>query len=252
MVSFRAMGRAGNFLFEAASSYGYARRNGLEWGVPNWSTHAFWSPIYLQHLVHPNYNRQEDVLLNENGMQYQDIPFRENWRNQNIVLNGYWQSEKYFKEYRDEIIEKFAFPYTMKEDTCSIQARFGDYLTIPGKHILVEEPYLRSAISYIQNETGINKFKVFSDDLNYFKNNFGHIYNFEYSTNGDIIQDLIEISCCHSNINSSSTFAFWGAWLNRNPEKVVVTQHKWFQDGWAEGSIIAKTQDIIPENWIKL
>ncbi len=248
MVSFRAAGRCGNFLFQSASSYGYARRNNLEWSTPNWTTHSFWSPLYLQHLVHPNYDRREDILLNENGMQYQEIPFMEDWRSRNIVLNGYYQSEKYFVEYRDEIIEKFAFPYTMKEDTCSVQARFGDYLTIEGKHILVDEPYLRSAIAYIQDKTGINKFKVFSDDLNYFKNNFGHIHNFEYSTNGDIIQDLIEISCCHSNINSSSTFSWWGAWLNRNPEKVVVTQSKWFQDGWCG----LDTKDIIPDYFIKL
>lgn len=252
IVSFRAMGRMGNFLFEAASSFGYAKRNNLEWSVPNWSTHPFWSPVYLQHLVHPNYDRREDVLINENGMQYQEIPFKENWRNQNIVLNGYWQTEKYFSEYRDEIIELFNYPYKIKEDTCSIQARFGDYLTVPNKHILVDEPYLRSSMAYIKNETGIKKFKVFSDDLNYFRNNLGHIYDFEYSVNGEIEQDLIEISCCHSNINSSSTFSWWAAWLNRNPDKIIITQSKWFQDGWKEGSILADTKDIIPNSWIKL
>jgi hypothetical protein len=220
--------------------------------VPNWSTHNYWSALYLQHLVHPNYDRREDILINENGMQYQDIPFQEEWRNQNIVLNGYFQSEKFFKEYRDEIIEKFAFPYTIKEDTCSLQARFGDYLTIVGKHIIVDEPYIKKAIDYVNSNTGISKFKVFSDDLTYFKQRFGHLYNFEYSANGSIEQDLIEISNCAHNINSSSTFAWWSAWLNRNPEKIIVTQEKWFQDGWEDGSILAQTQDIVPENWVKL
>lgn len=252
MVSFRAMGRAGNFLFQAASSFGYANRHGLNWSVPSWSTHAFWSPVYLQHLVHPNYDRTEHVLINEHGLQYQDIQFNESWRYQNIVLNGYWQTEKYFAEYRDEIIEKFAFPYQMKEDTCSIQARFGDYLTIQGKHIIVDEPYLIKAIEYITSNTIVKKFKVFSDDLQYFKNNLGHIYNFEYSANGDVIADLTEISCCAHNINSSSTFAWWGSWLNRNPDKIVITQNKWFQDGWSEGTILGQTKDIIPDNWIKL
>lgn len=251
MVSFRAAGRMGNFLFEAASSYGYARRHVLEWSVPNWTTHNFWSPLYLQHLVHPDYNKREDILINENGMQYQDIPFEEDWRNQNIVLNGYWQSYKYFEEYREDILNLFTYPYKMIEDTCSIQARFGDYLTIPGKHIIVDEPYLRKAMKYINDNTGIEKFKVFSDDINYFKRNYGNLFNFEYST-GSIEQDLIEISCCAHNINSSSTFSWWGAWLNRNPEKIVVTQEKWFQDGWKDGSILAQTQDIVPENWIKL
>lgn len=251
MVSFRAAGRMGNFLFEAASSYGYARRHNLEWSVPNWTTNNFWSPLYLQHLVHPEYNKREDVLINENGMQYQEIPFKEEWRNKNIVLNGYWQTDLYFREYREDILNLFAYPYKMIEDTCSIQARFGDYLIIEGKHILVDESYLSNAMKYVNEETGISKFKVFSDDINYFKTNFGYLYDFEYSTNG-IEQDLIEISCCHSNINSSSTFSWWGAWLNRNPEKIVVTQEKWFQDGWKDGSILADTSNIVPENWIKL
>jgi len=251
MVSFRAAGRMGNFLFQAASSYGYSRRNNLEWSVPNWTSHNFWSPLYLQHLVHPDYDRREDILINENGMQYQDIPFEEEWRNQNIVLNGYWQTALYFDEYRDEIIELFNYPYKIKEDTCSIHARFMDYLTIHGKHILVDEEYLVNAMQRIINDTGIKKFKVFSDDLNYFRTNFGHIYDFEYST-GTIEQDLIEISCCACNINSSSTFSWWGAYLNRNPDKIIITQKKWFQDGWKDGTILAQTQDIVPPNWIKL
>ena len=89
---------------------------------------------------------------------------------------------------------------------------------------------------------------IFFEMKNYFQNKFGHLYNFEYSTNSDIMQDFIEISCCHSNINSSSTFSFWGAYLNRNPEKIVITQEKWFQTGW-DG---ADTKDIIPSTWIKL
>lgn len=251
MVSFKAAGRMGNFLFECASSYGYARRHNLEWSVPNWTSHNYWSPLYLQHLVHPNYDRREDILINEHGMEYQNIPFEEEWRNQNIVLNGYWQTARYFDEYRDEIIELFNYPYKIKKDTCSIHARFGDYLTIHGKHIIVDEEYLVSAMKQIMNDTDIRIFKVFSDDINYFKTNFGNIYDFEYST-GTIEQDLIEISCCHSNINSSSTFSWWGAYLNRNPEKIVITQKKWFQDGWKDGTILAQTQDIVPSNWIKL
>jgi hypothetical protein len=163
--------------------------------------------------VHKNYDRREDVLLNEHGMAYQPIPFCEEWREKNIVLNGFWQSEKYFHEYKNEIIELFAFPYTMKEDVCSIHARFGDYLTVAGKHIMVDNDYLCDAIEFVNDVTGITRFKVFSDDLNYFKNNFGGICNFEYSTNETIEQDLIEISCCHSNIGSSSTFSLVGCIL---------------------------------------
>jgi hypothetical protein len=248
MVSHRTFGRMGNALFQAAVSFSFAKKHGLEWSMPNWTTNDFWSPLYLQHLVHPNYNRREDVLINESCHEYQVLPFREEWRNVNIVLNGYFQSERYFYEYRQEILEAFNYPYEMNEGVCSLQARFGDYLTISGKHILVDKDYILSAMNYMYENAGIERFKVFSDDLNYFKTHFGDLHNFEYSENKSIEQDLIDISCCEHNINSSSTFAWWGSWLNRNPNKITITQSKWFQDGWMG----MNTNDIVPENWIKL
>ena len=68
------------------------------------------------------------------------------------------------------------------------------------------------------------------------------------ATSTNEVDDLVEMSCCHSNINSSSTFSWWSAWLNRNPDKVIITQEKWFQDGWMN----MNTEDIIPSNWHKL
>ena len=248
MVSFRAQGRMGNFLFEAASSFGYAKRHNLEWSVPNYTTNEFWSPLYLKHLIHKDYTPKEDIIIHEAVHEYQNLPFKEQWRNLNIVLVGYFQSELYFAEYRDEILKAFNYPYEMKEGICSIQARFGDYLTIEGKHIVVDKDYLLCAMQNIYNWTHIQKFKVFSDDLKYFQSKFGDLHNFEYSTNFDIEKDLIEISCCEHNINSSSTFAWWGSWLNRNPNKIIITQKRWFQDGW--GGL--NTKDLIPDYFIKL
>ncbi|HQV54293.1 MAG TPA: alpha-1,2-fucosyltransferase [Chitinophagaceae bacterium] len=248
-VSFIPAGRAGNFFFTCAAAFAYAKKHGLKFSVPTRTSNEFWSPIYLKHLQDPTYNAGiPAIVVKEKNFHYDEIPFDESWRNNNITLQGYFQSELYFKDYKDEMIESFNLRWELIPDVCSIQARFGDYLTIAGKHILVDEPYLTKAMALITEKTGITRFKVFSDDLNYFQNKFGHLYNFEYSTNSDIMQDFIEISCCHSNINSSSTFSWWSSYINRNHDKVIITQELWFQAGWGG----ADTKDIIPDTWIKL
>lgn len=248
MISFRPYGRLGNFMFMMSNAVAQSLKNDEEFSVPYETTNGFWNPIYFPSLIHPSYTQgREDILVNESGHHYTPLEFSPDWKGKYVIYNGYFQSEKYFKEYRSELLYIFDLPYKLVEK-CSIHARFGDYLKIEGKHILIDEPYLMKAMALIKERTGLSVFKVFSDDIKYFKDNFGHIYDFEYSTNTDEMTDMIEISNCHSNINSSSTFSWWGAWLNQNPDKVVITQTEWFQKGWC-GLI---TDDIIPSEWIKL
>jgi hypothetical protein len=254
MVSYHTSGRLGNALFMAANCISYALKHGLEFSIPRTSTDPFWNPTAVTHLYNPNWNPQlEKIIVNEPHFHYAPIPFEESWRDKNIILNGYYQSPLYLEGYRDKILELFAYPWHLEPEICAVQARFGDYLTIEGKHILISEPYLRAAIDMVKKGKGIHRFKVFSDDLRYFKQNFGHIYDFEYSTNKTIEEDLIEGSWCHSNINSSSTFSWWMAYLGRNEDKMVITPEKWFGEGWRdEYNREVITNTIVPDNWIKI
>lgn len=252
-TTFITAGRLGNHFFEAAAAFAYAKRHGLNFCVPSKTSNEFWSPIYLKHLQVDDYdNGIETINVTEKQFSYAPIPFRREWVNKNIVLYGYWQSEKHFIDFKDEMIEAFAVPWSHVPDVCGIHARFGDYRTIAGKHIMVDEPYLRKAMEHIAEKTGITRFKVFSDEIPHFQQTLGHIYNFEYSTNNDIWSDFIELSCMHSQINSSSTFSWWAAYLNKNPDKIIITQEKWFQDGWQDDHGIVDTSDIIPASWIKM
>lgn len=242
-------GRLGNVYWQVAAAIAYALEHGLEFTVQDRTSHEFWNPLYLQHLVNPDWEPwRESITLKEPHFHYAGpIVWNESWWNKNVILDGYWQSWLYIKDYIQDIIRLFNHPYRV-QNKISLHARFGDYLTIPGKHILVNEEYITSAIALIRERSGIDKVKVFSDDIAYFKNNFGHLCDFEYSTNTDIVKDLEEISWCMHNINSSSTFSIWAALLNRNPEKIVVTQKEWFQPGWDN----ANTSTILPPEWIKL
>lgn len=245
MVSFPAVGRMGNFLFECATALSYALKHNLDFTVPNKTTDIFWSPIYLNHLIRNDFNPNlETIDLWENGHQYQELPFEESWRDKNIIIQGYRQSEKYFVEHRKEILYVFDLPYEKKNGVVSVHVRRGDYLHLAMKHPLVTKEWYQEAMAQFFGY----KFKFFSDDIKWCKENFGGDADIEFSTNVNEQQDLIEMSCCEHNINSSSTFSWWGAWLNRNDEKIIITPKDWFVPGWMDMDV----SDIVPSNWVKL
>lgn len=253
MVSFTPAGRFGNWFMEAATCISYALKHDLELSFPTQhGREKFWNPTYCHHLVHPSFNLNlEAIRLWENGHQYQELPFEESWRNKNIIIEGYRQSEKYFKQHREEILYLLGFKWEMKEGAVSIHVRRGDYLHLQEKHILYSIEYMRKATSYFYN-LGYDHFKVFSDDIAWCKVEFAKedfaAFKIEFSTNENEVDDAVEISCCEHNINSSSTFAWTGAWMNKNPNKIIITPEKWFQDGWMG----LDTSDIVPNEWIKM
>jgi hypothetical protein len=252
MVSFTPMGRMGNFLFECATAFAYAKKHGLEFSVPLFTPNEFGCPIYFPHLRHPNYNTGvQTVMINETKHEYQELAFDESWRDKNILLVGYFQTEKYFNVYRHEIIEAFAMNWVPKLGVASIHVRRGDYVTFREKHPEVTDEYYFKTIYYLLG-MGVEKFLVFSDDIPYCKeyftkDKFPHAF-FSFSEGQSIEEDLRLMSCCAHHINSSSTYSWWGSWLNRNPNKVIFTPNQWFTPNW--GGLVV--DDIVPENWIKI
>lgn len=245
MVSFNNAGRMGNWLFEAATAIAYALKHGMEFTVPSQTNNPKYNPIYCLHLVNEGYNpRLPQVRLWENGHQYQELPFEESYRDKNVIVEGYRQSEKYFKDYRNEILYLFDFPYEMKQGYVSVHVRRGDYLQLRDKHPDVTKEWYENAMSKFEGM----KFKFFSDDINWCRQTFGSRSDCEFSTNRGEVADLVEASCCEHQINSSSTFSWWIAWLNRNPDKIIYTPEKWFTDGWCG----LDTKDIVPDYFIKL
>ncbi len=245
MIGTRFYGRMGNVLFQAAHCIALGIKHNVEISMPNRTSDPFWNPLYLQHLVNPSYEQgREDILINENGHEWQPIEWREEWRDKQVVLNGYWQTEKYFKDYRREILYLFNFPYTKKYNYVSVHVRRGDYVWLKEKHPEVTKEWYELAMKEFPGF----KFKFFSDEIQWCKDNFGDREDCEFSTNSNEVDDMVEISCCEHNVNSSSTFSWWGAWLNRNENKTVITPKKWFEDGWCG----LNTDDIIPETWVKI
>lgn len=246
MVTFINVGRMGNFLFQAACAMAYAWKHNLESTLPSSTKDPHGNPIYLQHLVNPNWNPSlASVRVPEKGFGFQEIPFLEQWRSKNIVLDGYWQSEKYFKEYRERILAAFGFDWHEHTGVVSVHVRRGDYLTIKRggmfKHPPVGQQWYEEAMSKFSGY----RFKFFSDDIAWCKATFGPRQDCFFSVGNNEVQDLIQGSWCEHQICSASTFSWWQAWLNRNAKKRVVIPSHWITPGWAN----LYTGDIVPKTW---
>lgn len=245
MVKALNYGRCGNALYQNAVAMAYALEHGLDFTVPDQTTSEKWNPLYLQHLVNPNWNPiLPSIVIKEKHHHFAPIPFQESWRDKNIILDGYWQSYKFINAYRQEILDLFGFKWKMKNGWVSVHIRRGDYLELREKHPDVPTEWVLKAMSLFPN----HKFIFFSDDILYCMGTYGHLKNVDFSENNNEIDDLIDASCCEHNICSSSTFSVWIHWLNRNPNKQGIFPEKWFSDGWCG----LDTSDIVEPHCMKL
>lgn len=245
MVKALNYGRCGNALYQNANAIAYALKNGLEFTVPDTTTSEKWNPLYLQHLVNPEWDSSLPyITIKEKYHQYKELPFDESWREKNIILDGYWQSWKYFEGYREQILELFGFKWQIKKGYVSVHVRRGDYIELREKHPDVPKEWVLKAMSLFPGYT----FKFFSDDIRHCIETYSYLPNVEFSENNNEIDDLVEASCCEHQICSASTFSVWVHWLNRNPNKQGIFPEKWFVDGYCN----LVTDDIIEPHCLKL
>jgi hypothetical protein len=179
----------------------------------------------------------------------------------NTYLDGFWQSELYFKHFEAIIKNDFSFNQNIvdlnkhllsKIESCnsiSLHVRRGDYVLNYDAnqfHGLCSLEYYNNAIRYIEMKINNIEIFVFSDDINWCKENLRYNFPIHFMDINDAHSDLYLMTKCKHNIIANSSFSWWGAWLNTNKEKIVIAPKQWF----ADQSVI--TQDIIPASWINL
>ena len=165
-----------------------------------------------------------------------------------IEINSFFQSYKYFHKYRDNILDIFSIDekslnYIKKkyndilfenQINVSIHIRRGDFVTIAetwNKEYLLKDTYYTNALNYIDNKLKNQKYNllIFSDDIDYCKNklNFNkENRNIYYIENNLDYMDLWIMSLCTHNIINKSTFSWWGAYLNKNDDKIIIAPKK--------------------------
>lgn len=249
MVSIKNFtGRLGNQMFQLANAISYGKRYDLPVSIPSWRySNAFKGDFKPKPDTDP-----QKLLWVEPGFNYTAIPEGA------TLLEGYYQSEKYFLDNFDEILEMFSFKSNVVDKMAqlhkdilkderpkvSMHLRRGDYLKWPNHHPVLDVSYFRKAAEqFPQNSL----FVVFSDDPKWCKENFPE-GDYIFIEGQEDYEDLCLMSMCDHNCIANSTFSWWGAWLNKNPDKIVVAPEKWFGPAYAH----FKTADLYCPGWIKV
>ena len=174
-------------------------------------------------------------------------------------LDGYWQSELYFKNYAKEIKEIFSFSDKLNEqnhliandinknNSISIHIRRGDFLLKQNNnHCINLKKYYLKAINESSKFFKNPKYFIFTDDPSWVTKNFvlSHSYLVVDANHGNkSFFDMYLMSLCKSNIIANSSFSWWSAWLNNNIDKVIYAPKNWFNDK------STCTDDLIPNSW---
>ena len=257
-VSAILMGGIGNYMFQIAAAFAYAKRYGMNVGFncaessgPHYHVTEYGKNV-LKDIDLYHVRKNQFMQHAEKGFHYQEIP---NY-NSSVVLYGYFQSEKYFKDYEDDIRDLFmSYDINLSDDiknlldnenTCSIHIRRGDYLKSPNHHPTQSMNYYMKAIKQMPKDS---IFLIFSDDIDWCKQNFPDLpEKFKFIEGNKDYEDLYIMSHCKNNIICNSTFSWWAAWLNSNSNKIVVAPSVWFGPAYAGHD----TKDLYCENWIKI
>ena len=182
----------------------------------------------------------------------------------NCFIEGYFQSKKYFlnsetilrkefikKKYEFENIHYLSEINSAKESV-SIHIRRGDYISeinINNIFYVCDLNYYQNAINYINYKTNNPIFFVFSDDLDWAKDNLIFLSDVLYidykdKPNSSSVEEIILMSKCKNHIISNSSFSWWGTWLCQKTDQINISPKKW-------NNTKNDKRDLI-ENFIKL
>ena len=260
-------GRLGNQLFQYAACYAIAKNLNVDFVIPLnnetnikedgcWDhTNNKWIPYNFRmyegfNITAPQQNCPPLKTFSEPHFHYTS---EFDSIQDNTSIQGYYQSEKYFLSCKEDILKEFTFKSEIldqalnfitplkEKEVVAIHIRRGDNIVNPN-FPLISMDYIQEAMNQFTDKE--YTFLVISDDIEYCKQVFPE--GVHYSEGHSDYIDMCLMSLSDHNIISNSSFSWWGAYLNSNPEKKVIAPNSWFKNPEVN------TQDLIPENWVRL
>jgi len=225
MVTGKTCGRLGNFLFQFSAVYGHARKYGFDWCMPAKSMNEkLWPTPWFKNIKYCG--PQPGKLIMEKSPLYEPLPPEDN-----ITLEGYWQSEKYWNGFHQEIAEVLEFE-RKEADYVSVHIRRGDYVTFRNQFPPLPLEYYRKAIDKMK-EHGYTYFKIYSDDIKWCQRVFNtdkfKDVQITYSTGKTPINDMRDMYNGEGFIIANSTFSLYPALLRTdNPVVIAPAENRWF------------------------
>lgn len=245
MISINSFGwRVANQSFQLAAAIALADANNDEVAFPEWE----YAKYFVGDFTHKNSIIESEYV---SDFHYSPIPYTPN-----MAINGYFQSEKFFQNSTKKI--KRMFDIKMNEDFCEIYGfdkskkqigihiRRGDYLNFPNHHPTQPIEYYNNGIELIKSKISDDvQIIVFSDDLPWCKTQFPE--NYLYPDVNEI-ETLFMMTHCNHYVICNSSFSWWGAYLCKNKDHIVVAPKQWFGLAYSHFN----TKDIYCKNWIIL
>lgn len=201
-------------------------------------------------------------IFHQNGLRYDP---QINQAKKNTYLIGYWQSEKFFLDYKNEIRSDFTFniPLTGKNleihqeiletpSSISLHIRRGDYLSVKNFaiHGSCSQFYYQNAVTRISAScSNTPTIFVFSDEPSWVSENLKLSYPVKiigHNLPDKGIEDLRLMTICDHHVIANSTFSWWGAWLSKSENGLVVAPSRWFT------SSKLSNPDIYCDHWIQI
>jgi hypothetical protein len=243
--------RLGNQLFFVAGTIGIALKNNTTYSFGSQMGHGGvdYSVIFENQL--PISNQTFNDVYHQNGFNYTDISLTKD-----TEIQGYFQSEKFFKHCESEIKKQFKFKesvvdevikkYPTIKNSSSIHIRRGDYLNQLDYHPTINLNYYQKFIS--DYTLDCEHVYVFSDDVEWCKNVFiGDKFIFPNFNDKNDLYSFVLLSQSKKIAISNSTYSWWASWLNQNKNKQIYCfpHNKWFGKMYSN----LNTEDVLPIEW---
>ena len=269
MIGFNALGRMGrlcNQMFQYAALRGLSSKIGAEICIPYYQD-AVDDGIgnMLRTELFDSFNLKVKTGLLNNGhapvLQERFFHFDQELFDHcpdHVSLQGYFQTEKYFKHIEHQIRAEFTFVDDILEPCkemvssvdkpIALHIRRGDYVINSENHFNLPIEYYDAALKHFDDDRNVI---VFSDDSKWCHDqSLFEDDRFIISENDDNRVDLCLMSLCSDFIIANSTYSWWGAWLSSNKNKKVIAPTQWFgKTGYTKDHNI---KDLIPDSWIRI
>lgn len=267
VVELWTQGRMGNVMFQYAAAYSYARQQDKKlYLIKNLAEleKAFGLKVHYSNanpFVYSNLteDQRKNAQLDRKWFDSYGSDFETN--KSYAALWGFFQDPLFFKKYEKDIRSLFSFKEELSPEnkkwlkqmtetnSVSMHIRRDDYVFEQETYLLMTEYYYIRAADYIAARVPNPHFYIFSDDMDWTKRNIHLKYPHTFIENNrgdDSYNDMRLMSVCKHNIIANSSFSWWGAWLNANPDKIVIAPNGWLNDDGSWG------RHIIPKEWVQL
>ena len=239
---------------------------------------TYWNTFLksIKYMATLPYSISQPTIIKEKHFHYEEMDFSKMREKEHVNLVGYFQSYKYFDEYREtlfklirledtrsKVIKMYAClnPYGEKyeqfDEMISMHFRIGDFIKYPDTHPILSYDYYYNSLLFIQQKNGFGKNVLYfceQDDVERVNLCIARLQKefpeTRFQRAPEILNDwqqLILMSCCRYNIMANSTFSWFAAYFNVFPSKVVCYPSLWF--GKRIGHV---TKDLFPAVWNKI